>query len=140
MNVTEALYPTCWVLTPLPLHHIIPIPMPCPSSLASPTAAFVGMHIRINFLFSFFLFLFCPMLQRPSLPHMLGSKTPTSPPHNTHPCALPLKPCKSCHCICGYTSKDKFFSFPFFVSFLTNVTETLFTPYAGSENPFLSTT
>src|SRR6266702_1138265 len=35
------------------------------------------------------------MLQRPSLPHTPGPQTPTSPPHNPHPCALPLKPCKS---------------------------------------------
>src|SRR6266702_1367386 len=32
----DPLYPTCWVLKPLPLHHIIPPPVPCPSSLASP--------------------------------------------------------------------------------------------------------
>src|SRR6266702_2672129 len=73
--------------TPLrapPLHHIIPTPVPRPSSLASPAAAIARIR--------------------------------------------------------GHASKDRFFSFPFFVSFLTNVTETLFTQYAGSENSCLSTT
>src|SRR6266571_3713286 len=32
----DPLYPTCPFLKPPPLHHIIPIPVPCPSSLASP--------------------------------------------------------------------------------------------------------
>src|SRR6266702_2639383 len=32
----DPLYPTCQVLKPPPLHHIIPTPMPHPSSLASP--------------------------------------------------------------------------------------------------------
>src|SRR6266702_2179790 len=32
----DSLYPTFWVLKPLPLHHIIPTLMPCPLSLASP--------------------------------------------------------------------------------------------------------
>src|SRR6266702_1802072 len=32
----DPLYPTCQVLKPLPLHHIISTPMPRPSSLASP--------------------------------------------------------------------------------------------------------
>src|SRR6266702_3330179 len=32
----DPLYPMHWDLKPLPLHHIIPIPMSHPSSLASP--------------------------------------------------------------------------------------------------------
>src|SRR6266702_4272607 len=32
----DPLYPTRWVLKPPPLHHTIPIPVPRPSSLASP--------------------------------------------------------------------------------------------------------
>ncbi len=32
----DPLYPTHQVLKPPPLHHIIPTPVPCPSSLASP--------------------------------------------------------------------------------------------------------
>src|SRR6266571_3051838 len=83
------------------------------------------------------------MLQRPSLPHMPGLKTPALHHIITTPMPCPLSlasPTAAIACICGYTSKDKFFSFPFFVSFLTNFTETLFTPYSVSENPSLTTT
>src|SRR6266702_3381390 len=80
----NSLYPPRRVLIPPPLHHIIPTPVLCPSSLASPAAAIACIH--------------------------------------------------------GHASKDKFFFSFFFVSFLTNVTETLFTPHAGSSIPCLSTT
>src|SRR6266702_3036788 len=37
------------------------------------------------------------MLQRHSLPHTPGPKTPASPPHNPHPCASPLQLRKAPH-------------------------------------------
>src|SRR6266702_2146514 len=45
------------------------------------------------------------MLQRPSLPHMPGPQTPTSPPHNSHPVPHPLSLASpSCH-LCLTTHK-----------------------------------
>ncbi len=59
-NVTETLYPTCQVLKPPPLHHIIPTPMLFPSSLASPAAtiACICRHASKDKFFFFFFFLF----------------------------------------------------------------------------------
>src|SRR6266571_437284 len=57
MNVTETLYPTRRVL---PLHHIIPTPVPCPSSLASPATAIACIRGHAckdrSFSFPFFRF------------------------------------------------------------------------------------
>src|SRR6266702_1707135 len=57
-----SLYPTCWVLIPLPLHHIIPTPVLCPLSLASSATAIACMRGHASedkfFFFFFFLFLF----------------------------------------------------------------------------------
>src|SRR6266702_4056974 len=83
------------------------------------------------FFFFFFSSLFCPSLQRPLFPTCRVLKPP--PLHR----ASPLKPRKSRrrHCLIRrHASKDMFF-FLFFVPFLTNVTETLFTPHAGTSNP-----
>src|SRR6266702_3623648 len=87
-------------------------------------------------IYMFFSSFFCPSLQRPLFPTCRVLKPP--PLHR----ASPLKPRKSRrrHCLIrGHASKDMFF-FLFFVPFLTNVTETLFTPHAGTSNPRLSTT
>src|SRR6266702_4132448 len=75
------------------------------------------------------------MLQRPSL-HWVRKPPPLRPIMPT-PVPLPsgrASPAAAIARIRRHASKDRFFSFPFFVSFLTNVTETLFTPYARSEN------
>ncbi len=59
----------------------------------------------------------------------------TMPP--SHPSLSSHTRC--CHCLIRrHTSYVFFFSF-LFVPFLTNLTETLFTPCAGSSNPHLST-
>src|SRR6266702_287093 len=54
----------------------------------------------------------------------------TMPP--SHPSLSPHTHCRHCP-ICGNTS------YVFFILFLTNFTETLFTPLAGSSNPHLFT-
>src|SRR6266702_3658185 len=72
--------------------------VPCPSSLASPTAAiasFIGTQVKICLFLFFFFCSFSDQCYRDPLPHMPGSQTPTSPPHNLHPHPLPLKPHKS---------------------------------------------
>ena len=59
-NVTETLYPTCQVLKPPPLHHIIPTPVLCPQALQvlpPPLPTFAGMQVKISF-FLLFSFLF----------------------------------------------------------------------------------
>src|SRR6266571_1685176 len=77
--------------------HIIPTTVLCPSSLPSPPAAIAcirGHASKVMFFFFFFFLLFSPVFQRLFTPPP-GSK-PAPPPHNPHPRALPLKPCKSC--------------------------------------------
>ena len=58
------------------------------------------------------------------------------PPHHHH--ILPLAPTPTAAIASFAASYVFFFSF-FFVPFLTNITETLFTPHAGPSNPRLST-
>src|SRR6266571_3535215 len=54
--------------------------------------------IRRNASFFFFFRPFSDQCYRDSLYPTPRVLKPTSPPHNPHPRALPLKPCKSCHC------------------------------------------
>src|SRR6266702_2089278 len=114
-----------------------------PSSLTSPTAtiaSFAGMQVKI----CFFLFLsFHSFLTNitDSLSHMPGPQTP--PLHHIIPTPV-LFPQASqvlpppLPAFTGTQVKISSFLL-FFISFLTNVTETLFTPHTGSSNPFLST-
>src|SRR6266702_4533296 len=87
----NSLYPTCQVLIPLPLHHIIPTPVLCPSSLASPATAIACIHRHASkdkFFFSCFRFFSdqcyrdhlyptCQVLNPLSLHHII----PTPMPH-----------------------------------------------------------
>src|SRR6266702_4032541 len=69
-----------------------------PSSLASPAtaiASFAGTQVKICFFLFFSFRSFSDQCYRDSLSHVPGPQTPASPPHNPHPCALPLKPRKS---------------------------------------------
>src|SRR6266702_3664844 len=91
------------------------------------------MQVKLCFFFLFFVS-FLTSVAETSFPTCRVLKPP--PLHHV----LPLKPCKSCCHHCRHTNKDMFFLFLFFVPFLTNVTETLFTPHAGSSTPHLSTT
>src|SRR6266702_4400142 len=90
--------------------------MCCPSSLTSPTAAiasFVGMQVKICFFLFFSFRSFSDQCYSASLSHIPGPQTPASPPHNPYPHALPsslTNPATAIACICGHTSKDKFFS------------------------------
>src|SRR6266702_2436199 len=59
----------------------------------------------------------------------------TTPP--LHPSLSPHT--HHCHCPIHRNISYVFFSFFLFVPFLTNVTETLFTPHTGSSKPCLST-
>src|SRR6266702_4623487 len=73
-------------------------PPPCLAPQASQVPppqlpAFVGTHVRIRlFLFLFFVSFLTNVTETLFTP---GPKAPASPPHNTHPRASPLKPCKS---------------------------------------------
>src|SRR6266702_2053881 len=91
------------------------------------------MQVKLCFFFLFFVS-FLTSVAETSFPTCRVLKPP--PLHHV----LPLKPCKSCCHHCRHTNKDMFFLFLFFVPFLTNATETLFTPPAGSSTPHLSTT
>src|SRR6266702_2644700 len=115
--------------------HIIPTTMLCPSSLPSPptTIACIRGHAsKVMFFFFFFFFFFFPVLERPLFPTLRVLNPPplnhSSPPTPVlHPPTL-ASPAAAIACIRGHASKDMFFfSSFFFVSFLTNVTETLFT-------------
>src|SRR6266702_4132447 len=105
MNVTETLYPTCRVL---PLHHIIPTPVPCPSSLASPAAAIACIRGHAckdkSFSFPFFVSFLTNVTETL---FTLGPKTPASPPHNAYPRASPLRPCKSRRRHCPHSQARK---------------------------------
>src|SRR6266702_2309251 len=118
--------------------HIIPTTVLCPSSLATPLPllAFTGMQVKLCFFFLCFVS-FLTSVAETSFPHLPRPQPPTSPP-----CLAPQAPQvlpPPLPAFAGTQVKISFFFF-FFVSFLTNVTETLFTPHAGSSNPHLSTT
>ncbi len=109
-------------------HHILPL-APTPTTAIAP---FAGMQVM--FFFSFFLF-FRPFSDQCYRDSLYPTHQVLKPPPLHH--ASPLKPRKShhCHClICRHVSKVMFFSI-FFVSFLTNVTETLFILCPRSSNP-----
>src|SRR6266702_5902681 len=110
----------------LPLSLSPPHPPP-------PLPALVGMQVKLCFFSSFFCFFFDHLMDlfsphaRSSNPHL---STVRRPSNLASPAAA----------IAGTQVKICFFVSFFFVPFLTNVTETLFTPHAGSSTPRLSTT
>src|SRR6266571_4317817 len=127
------LFPTCRVLKPPPLHHTSPL-KPCKSRRRH---CLIRGHIsNICFFSSFFCFFSDQCCRDLFSPHA-GSSNPhlsTVP----RPSSLASPPAAIAS-FAGTQVKICFF-FLFFVPFLTNVTETLFTPHAGTSNPRLSTT
>src|SRR6266702_1670004 len=119
--------------------------MPRPSSLATQASLVLALlwpYLRARaerYVFFFFFFRFfsdqcCRDLFSPhagsSNPHLSTVRRPSS-------LATPAAAIAS---FTGTQVKICFFRFFFFVPFLPNVTETLFTPHARSSNPRLSTT
>src|SRR6266702_1138885 len=100
------------------------------------TIACIRGPVKLCFFFSFFRFFsdHCRDLFSPhagsSNPHLFTMPRPSSP----------ASPATAIASFADTQVKICFFLFFFFVPFLTNVTETLFTPHAGSSNPRLSTT
>ncbi len=123
--------PHPWVCKPPCCHRILPL-APTP---AATIASFVGTQVMF-FSFLFFVPFLTNLTETLFTPHARSSN-----PHLStmcHPSIL-TSPAAAIACIRRHASKDKFF-FLLFFSFLTNVTETLFTPHIGSSNPRLSTT
>src|SRR6266702_3891005 len=113
-NFTETLFTPCTrssnphLSIHNPHHHALPL-KPCKSHCCH---CLICGHTSKDMFFSFLFFhSFSDQCYRDSLSHAPGPQTPTSPPHNPHPCALPLKasrlasPATTIACICGHTSK-----------------------------------
>src|SRR6266702_3515907 len=87
------------------------------------------MQVMISFLFSFFRFFSDQCCRDLFSPHA-GSSTP-----HLSTVRRPSNLASPAAAIAGTQGKICFFCLFFFVPFLTNVTETLFTPHAGSSTP-----
>src|SRR6266702_1821722 len=102
---------------------------------ATAIAPFAGTQVMFFSFLSFFVS-FLSSVAETSFPHMRVLKPHLSTVRRPSNLASPAAAIAS---FAGTQVKICFFLL-FFVSFLTNVTETLFTPHAGSSNPRLSTT
>src|SRR6266702_8833346 len=121
------LFPTCQVLRPPPLHHASPL-KPRNSHHCH---CLIRRHVSKDMFFfpSFFHFFSDQCCRDLFSPHARSSNPHLSTMHHPSNLASPTA------AITGTQVKICFFVSFFFIPFLTNVTETLFTPHAGSSTP-----